>query len=99
VPSARAPGGKVGRELGWGTVLRRARQVLERAGLMARYVVHDLRHTAASVLITRGTPLIEVAQILGHAWAARDGRDLRAPGGEGGADGAGNGWRRERIQA
>jgi hypothetical protein len=27
----------------------------------------DLRHTAASVLIMRGTPLTEVAQILGHA--------------------------------
>jgi hypothetical protein len=35
--------------------------------VQAHYVVHDLRHTAVSVLIMRGTPLTEVAQILGHA--------------------------------
>jgi integrase len=56
-----------GTVLGSGNVLRRFRQLLKRAGITTHYVVHDLRHTAASVLIMRGTPLTEVAQILGHA--------------------------------
>ena len=56
-----------GTALGSGNVLRRFRQLLKRAGVTTHYVVHDLRHTAASVLVMRGTPLTEVAQILGHA--------------------------------
>jgi integrase len=39
----------------------------DRAGVRAHDVVHDLRHTAASELLIRGTPLPEGARILGHA--------------------------------
>jgi hypothetical protein len=38
-----------------------------KAGVETRYAVHDLRHTAASVLLMRGPPLTEVAQPRGHA--------------------------------
>jgi hypothetical protein len=32
-----------------------------------RNVVHDLRHTAASVMLARGVTVAEVAAVLGHA--------------------------------
>ena len=58
---------RYGTVLNWGNILRRFRQLLGHAGVKHHYVVHDLRHTAVSVLLMRGTPLPEVAQILGHA--------------------------------
>jgi integrase len=50
-----------------GNVLRRFRQLLKKAGILRRYVVHDLRHTAASVMPVQGITVAEVAAILGHA--------------------------------
>jgi hypothetical protein len=56
----------VGTVVSSGNVLRRFRQPLTRADVEQRYVVHDLRHAAASVLLMWGTPLTELARIPGH---------------------------------
>ena len=45
---------------------RAFREVLERANLR-RIRVHDLRHTAASVLLAQGVPARVVMEILGHS--------------------------------
>jgi integrase len=42
---------------------------IARAGL-PRMRLHDLRHTCATWLISRGTPIPTVAELLGHASAA-----------------------------
>ncbi len=45
------------------------RQVLEKAGLpMMRF--HDLRHTAASLMLNNGVPVIVVSRMLGHSRAS-----------------------------
>ena len=56
-----------GTGLSSGDVLRRFRQLLARAGVKTRYVVHDPRHMVASVLLPRGTPRPAVLQIPGRA--------------------------------
>ena len=47
------------------TLYRVYKRVCERAGVHAR--LHDLRHTAASLLLAQGVPLWDVSKILGHA--------------------------------
>jgi integrase len=47
--------------------IRRFEVVRDRAGLPASLTFHALRHTCASMLLSAGVPLPEVAQILGHA--------------------------------
>ena len=48
-------------------VKRPFRRVAERAGLPPETHPHTLRHTAATAMLVSGTPLPEVARILGHA--------------------------------
>ena len=59
------PGGSVLRMSNW----RRATFVpaRARAGLSDRFRVHDLRHTAASLMIQAGYPPKMLQEILGHA--------------------------------
>lgn len=45
------------------------RAAIREAGIPERFVFHGLRHTYASQLVEAGTPLIVVAQQLGHATA------------------------------
>lgn len=47
-------------------LLKEFKALLEMAGL-PRTRFHDLRHTAASIMLNRGVPLIVVSRILGHA--------------------------------
>ncbi len=47
-------------------MLREFYAVLEKAGL-PRIRFHDLRHTAASVMLNRGVPVIVVSKMLGHS--------------------------------
>ncbi len=47
-------------------VLRALHAVLKRADLR-RMRFHDLRHSAASLLIAAGVELVEVSMLLGHA--------------------------------
>ena len=60
----------LGRRLGTGldprNVLRELHRLLEDAGL-ARMRFHDLRHSAASLLIAAGVELVEVSLLLGHS--------------------------------
>ena len=37
-----------------------------RGRVIARYPLHDLRHSFASMLVNHGRPIYEVAEILGH---------------------------------
>jgi integrase len=59
------PGGSVVRLSNW----RRAVFVLARAksGLSGRFRIHDLRHTAASLMIQAGYPPKMLQEIMGHA--------------------------------
>ena len=41
-------------------------RVLEKAGL-ARIRFHDLRHTAASLMLNNGIPVIVASKVLGHS--------------------------------
>lgn len=44
--------------------------LLERAGLPLSTRFHDLRHTAATLLLSRGVDVVSVQRLLGHASAA-----------------------------
>jgi integrase len=44
--------------------------LLERAGLPATTRMHDLRHTCATLLLSRGVPVKVVSEMLGHASVA-----------------------------
>jgi integrase len=50
----------------WGQIRRAFESALTKAGIKA-FRVHELRHTTASHLITRGATLRDVQEILGHA--------------------------------
>jgi integrase len=59
------PGGSVLRLSNWrGAVFTPAR---DRAGLSTRFRIHDLRHTAASLMIQAGYPPKMLQEIMGHA--------------------------------
>lgn len=62
----RGNGRKVGAGLQPRNVLRVLHALLSRAGL-PRMRFHDLRHSAASLLIAAGVELVEVSQLLGHS--------------------------------
>ena len=47
-------------------IRRRMERVLERAGLPS-ITPHGLRHSFASILLSKGTPIIAVQRALGHA--------------------------------
>ena len=61
----RGMGRKVGRGLHPRSVLRAFHGLLDAAKL-SRIRFHDLRHSAASLLIAEGVELVEVSQLLGH---------------------------------
>ena len=46
---------------------RELRPLLKKAGLSASLRFHDLRHIAASLLLSRGMPVPIVSEMLGHA--------------------------------
>jgi integrase len=57
---------QVGGQLGHATVERAFKRIVSNVGLpVIRF--HDLRHTAASLLLARGVPVTEVARMLGHS--------------------------------
>lgn len=56
----------VGTPLDPDRVNRTVQAITERAGL-GRWTPHELRHSAASLLIAMGVPLITVSEMLGHA--------------------------------
>jgi integrase len=57
---------QIGGQLGHATVERAFAKIVLRAGLKPAKV-HDLRHSAASLMLANGVPVAEVARILGHA--------------------------------
>ena len=62
----RGAGRKVGRPLQPRNVLRTLHAMLKAAGL-PRVRFHDLRHSAASLLLAQGVQLAEVSLLLGHS--------------------------------
>jgi integrase len=48
-------------------IRRRMTRVLERAGLPPHHTPHSLRHSFASILLAKGTPIVAVQRALGHA--------------------------------
>jgi site-specific recombinase XerD len=46
---------------------RRCKRLLERAAFPATTRIHDLRHSAATLLLSRGVPIKVVSEMLGHA--------------------------------
>jgi integrase len=64
--ASRGKGRKVGTGLHPRNVLRTLHALLETANL-PRVRFHDLRHSAASLLIAAGVELIEVSMLLGHS--------------------------------
>lgn len=57
---------QIGGQLGHATIERAFKRIVSTAGLpVIRF--HDLRHTAASLLLARGVPVTEVARMLGHS--------------------------------
>lgn len=63
----RGMGRKVGGPLHPRNVLRTLHLILEAAGNLPRMRFHDLRHSAASLLIAEGVELVEVSKLLGHS--------------------------------
>jgi integrase len=63
---ARQPGYRSGAGLHPRNVLRTFHRLLAKAAL-PRVRFHDLRHSAASLLIAEGVPLVEVSLLLGHS--------------------------------
>lgn len=61
--------GKRGKPIDPSYVNRLFKSILQRAGL-EHIRVHDLRHSAASILLAQGVPLHVVSKILGHATLA-----------------------------
>lgn len=57
---------QVGTPIGQRNMLRSFQRLLKRAGL-PKIRFHDLRHTAASLMLAEGTPLTDVSEILGHS--------------------------------
>ena len=57
---------KKGTPISQRNLLRDFHRVLEKAGLQ-RIRFHDLRHTAASLMINHGVPIVVVSKILGHS--------------------------------
>jgi integrase len=49
--------------------VRHFKGVLKKAGLPEDMHFHDLRHTAGSLMLNAGEPLIVVSEILGHSSA------------------------------
>lgn len=58
---------KTGGPLDPRNVLRSFHAVLVTAGITLRRRFHDLRHSAAAILIAQGVPLVEVSMLLGHS--------------------------------
>ena len=59
---------KAGRPLSVHNVHNRSwKPLLKRAGLPETTRMHDLRHTAATLLLSRGVPVKVVSEVLGHA--------------------------------
>ncbi len=58
---------RYGRVLSPRAVLRRFKELLEKAGLSKDLKIHSLRHTVATHMIASGTPVQVVSQLLGHA--------------------------------
>ena len=48
------------------TLLRQLRKVTAYIGLDENYLFHTLRHTFCTILAGKGTPLHQVAEIMGH---------------------------------
>jgi len=57
---------KTGNPLSESNLLKEYKNLLEASGL-PKMRFHDLRHTAASVMLNRGVPLLVVSRILGHS--------------------------------
>ncbi len=57
---------KVGTPLEGSTLLKEFKTELERAGLN-KMRFHDLRHTAASLMLNHGVPVLVVSKMLGHS--------------------------------
>lgn len=62
----RGAGGRLGTGLHPRNVLRLLHRLLDKAGL-PHVRFHDLRHSAASLLIAAGVELVEVSMLLGHS--------------------------------
>jgi integrase len=59
----------IGTTLDLRNLLRNFKEILKAAGLPDMRF-HDLRHTAASLMLTHGIPVFTVARILGHTRAS-----------------------------
>jgi integrase len=58
---------EVGTPLSARNLVRHFKMVLKKAGLPEQMHFHDLRHTAGSLMLNAGEPLIVVSAILGHS--------------------------------
>jgi len=57
-----------GKVLSQNTLRRKLNQACVKLGL-GHHTIHDIRHTTASILLSRGVPLLYVSKILGHSSA------------------------------